>query len=77
MADVPISQKELDDIVFQIARDLIEEAAIEGRIEEPSPEDIMVAVNEVVFVINKYMEYFNTLMHEKQLKESASKLIVG
>ena len=53
MAEVPISQQELEDIIFKVARDLVEEAAIEGRIDEATPEDTMVAVNEVVFVINK------------------------
>jgi hypothetical protein len=74
MAEVPVTQQELEEIVFKIARDLIEEAAIEGRIEEATPEDIMVAVNEVTFVINAYMQYFNDLMQEKQLKSSAKKL---
>jgi hypothetical protein len=77
MADVPISQQELEDIIFNVARDLVEEAAIEGRIEEPNEEDIMIAVNEVAFVISKYMEYFNLLMHTKAMSNSSqSKLII-
>jgi hypothetical protein len=30
MAEVPVTQQELEEIVFKIARDLIEEAAIEA-----------------------------------------------
>ena len=77
MAEVPISQQELEDIIFNVARDLIEEAAITGDIEEPSEEDIMLAVNEVTFVINKYMEYFNLLMSTKSMTNATkSRLIV-
>lgn len=74
MAEVPVTQKELEDIIFQVSRDLIEEAALEGRIEEATPEDVMVAVNEVTFVINRYMEYFNELMRARSESSQKPKL---
>mgnify|MGYP006276164043 CR=1 FL=1 len=74
MAEVPFSTDELNEIVFKIARDLLEEAAIEGRIEEVTDEDIGVAVNEVVFVIDKYMEYVNELFATKAIASTGSKI---
>ena len=55
--------KQLEDITTEVARDLLEQWAINDRFKE----DEMIkaaqdAVDDVVFVINKFMEQFNYYM---------------
>ena len=70
MSSVPLSMSELETIVEVVSRELLEQWAIDDRFEE---EDMIKsaqnAVNDTVFVINKFMEYFNNnmiLQAEKQ-----------
>lgn len=63
MSNIPLSMKQLEDITTEVARDLLEQWAINDRFKE----DEMIkaaqdAVDDVVFVINKFMEQFNYYM---------------
>lgn len=73
MSSVPLSMKQLEDIVTQVSQELLEDWAINDRFKE---EDLTIAaqnaVNDTVFVVNQFMEYFNTIMIEQATE---SKLI--
>lgn len=63
MANVPLSMKQLEDITTTVAQELLEDWAINDRFKE----DEMVkaaqnAVDDTVFIINKFMEHFNYYM---------------
>jgi len=63
MADVPLSMNQLEDITTEIARELLEKWAIEDRFtEEEMVNTAQLAVDDTVFIINKFMEAFNTHM---------------
>lgn len=69
MANVPLSMKQLEDIAVLVSQELLEEWAINDRFDE----DTMVeaqqnAVEDTIFIINKYMEHFNTYMLAEQDK---------
>ena len=63
MASVPLSMNQLEIIVESVSRELLEQWAIDDRFQE---DDMIKAaqnsVNDTVFVINKFMEYFNDTM---------------
>lgn len=74
MAEVPLAEDKLEKIVYDVAKDLLEEWAINDRFEEDQIEEATKnAVDDVVLVINSYMERFNALMDEMNLS-NASKL---
>jgi hypothetical protein len=73
MADIPLSMQQLEDITTQVSRELLEQWAINDRFEE----DQMVkaaqhAVDDTVFIINKFMEQFN---YHMLLESNKQKLI--
>jgi hypothetical protein len=74
MSQVPLSMNQLETIVEVVSRDLLEQWAINDRFKE----DEMVqaaqnSVDDTVFVINAFMEHFNTYMMTKA-KESGINL---
>ena len=74
MAEVPLAQDKLEKIVYDVAKDLLEEWAINDRFEADQIEQATKnAVDDVALVINSYMERFNALMDEMNLS-NASKL---
>jgi hypothetical protein len=63
MASVPLSMNKLEEITFQVAQELLEQWAIDDRFNEDQvAEATQNAVNDTVFVINRFMEEFNTQM---------------
>jgi len=63
MSQVPLSMNKLETIVEIVSRDLLEQWALNDRFTE----DQMVkaaqnSVDDTVFVINAFMEHFNTYM---------------
>lgn len=83
MAEVPVSNSELEDIVSAVAHELYSKWAVDDRFTEEQVEEFAgYAVEDAVFVIGIYMEKVNELMAEKQRQElltssNKSKLIVG
>jgi len=63
MASVPLSANQLETIVETVARDLLESWAINDRFSIDELENAkQYAVDDAVFVINNFMEHFNTYM---------------
>ena len=63
MASIPLSMDQLEKIATDVARDLLENWAINDRFNE----DEMIkagknAVDDTIFVINNFMEHFNQYM---------------
>jgi predicted nuclease of restriction endonuclease-like (RecB) superfamily len=70
MAEVPLSQQDLDSIVYSVATEFIEYKAINGEIEDTTEEIIQNTVNDVAFIINSYMTNFNDTMNKIQLSKA-------
>ena len=71
MAQVPLSVNQLETIVETVSRDLLEQWALDDRFGidnlEKAKQD---AVDDTIFVINQFMEHFNTyLMFEAEKKK--------
>lgn len=63
MSQVPLSTNKLEIIVEIVARDLLEKWAIDDRFtEEELVKATQNAIDDTVFVINNFMEHFNTYM---------------
>ena len=73
MAEVPVSLNDLDSIVYNVSRDLIEERAVNGSIDGITEETAKAVTDDVFFVINRYMYYINEIMENKNL-QSATKI---
>ena len=72
MSQIPLSMNKLETIVEIVSRDLLEQWAINDRFKED--EMIQAAQNSVddtVFVINAFMEHFNTYMMMESEKKKA------
>ena len=69
MSSVPLSVKQLEDIVVSVSQELLEEWAINDRFDEDTmakaQQDV---VEDTVFIINRFMEHFNTYMLAEQDK---------
>jgi uncharacterized FlaG/YvyC family protein len=71
MAQVPLSVNQLETIVETVSRDLLEQWALDDRFGiddlEKAKQD---AVDDTIFVINQFMEHFNTyIMFEAEKKK--------
>lgn len=64
VAEVGITQQDLDEIVFKVARDFVERKAIKGSIEDLDQATTNEVIDDVVFTVEKYMEYMNDYMAE-------------
>jgi hypothetical protein len=63
MSSVPVSMDQLEVIVESVSRELLEQWAIDDRFtEDEMLKAAQNSVNDTVFVINKFMEYFNETM---------------
>jgi enamine deaminase RidA (YjgF/YER057c/UK114 family) len=63
MSSVPIPMNQLEDITTAVARDLLEQWAINDRFTlEELEEAKKNVVEDTIFVINNFMEHFNNLM---------------
>jgi hypothetical protein len=68
--EIPVSPSDLDSIIYNIARDLIEERAINGSIDGVTEETTREVVNDVVFIVERYMYYINSLMDTARLNKA-------
>lgn len=74
MASVPLSMQKLEEIATNVAQDLLESWAIGDRFNEDQMEEAAQhAVNDTIFVINKFMEQFNQHMVTESEKVSLIK----
>jgi hypothetical protein len=71
MSEIPVSNSDLNAIVYNVARDLIEERAIKGQIDDVTEEVSQSIVDDVVFIINQYMYYVNEIMDTANLKNAS------
>jgi enamine deaminase RidA (YjgF/YER057c/UK114 family) len=63
MSSVPMSVNQLEDITTSVARDLLEQWAINDRFTIDELEEAKKnVVDDTIFVINNFMEHFNNLM---------------
>jgi hypothetical protein len=63
MSSVPLSTNKLETIVEVVSRDLLEKWAIDDRFNEDDlVQATQNAIDDTVFVINNFMEHFNTYM---------------
>ena len=69
-AEVPVSEQELNEIIFRVARDFLESKAALGHIEELDDRLTQETVDDVVFIINQYMIHVNQTMAAKRLVTS-------
>lgn len=64
MAEVEITQQDLDNIVYRVARDFVERKAVKGTIEDLDEAVVNEVIDDIVFTITKYMDYINEHMGE-------------
>ena len=73
MSSIPLSLKQLEDLVTVVAGDLLEQWAIEDRFSEDElVKATQDAIDDTVFVINAYMEHVNTYI----MMEAESRKII-
>lgn len=61
--DIPLSVSSLEKIVEVVATELLEQWAIDDRFTEDNIENAKLdAIDDTVFVINSFMNYFNEAM---------------
>lgn len=74
MSNVPLSLEQLEEIATNVARDLLEKWAIDDRFEEEmSDKYAQFAVDDTLFIINKFMTEFNSHMLAESQKDSLIK----
>ena len=66
MAEIPVSNKDLDNVIYQVARDILEQGAIDGTIDDMSEETIRQVTQNVIFTVERYMHYINELITQSQ-----------
>ena len=71
--EIPVTAQDLDSVIYNIARDVIEDRAIEGKIDGVTEETTKQVVNEVVFIVERYMYYINSLMDTQRLAQIKNK----
>lgn len=61
--DIPLSVNNLEQIVEVVATELLEQWAIDDRFAEDKIEEARIdALDDTIFVINSFMNYFNEAM---------------
>jgi predicted HAD superfamily phosphohydrolase YqeG len=73
MAEVPVSNKDLDEVIFKVTKDFIEEKAINGIVSDIDEKLIKETTQDVIFIVERYMSYINELMSNVNLN-AASKI---
>ena len=77
MTSVPISKNDLELIVEQVARGLLEDWAINNRFtEDQMVEATTNAINDTAFVINNFMSMMNDLMLQSSQTSKDKSLII-
>jgi len=77
MADVPLALTDLQNITEVVARNLLEQWAINDRFtEDQLDEATKNAVDDVVFVMNSFMELFNQKMLLQSQESNTNSLII-
>ena len=71
MAEIPVSNNDLNDIIYKVTRDYIEEKAINGIISDVDEKIIQETTQDVVFIVERYMNYINELMSTAQLNQAS------
>ena len=69
---IPVNQDELNDIAYKVASALIEQMAIDGRIEDMSQEFVDTVLKDVCFVMDLYTKLMNEVM-EKYYNEAMAR----
>jgi hypothetical protein len=67
--ELPISPSDLDSVIYNIAKDVIEQRAIDGKIDGITEETSNEVLDEVIFVVERYMYYINSLMDTARLSQ--------
>ena len=67
--ELPISPSDLDSIVYNIAKDVIEQKAIDGKIDGVTEETTNQVLDDVIFIVERYMYYINSLMDTAKLAQ--------
>lgn len=68
--EIPVSSNDLNEIVYNVARDVVEQRAIDGNIENVTEEISNEVLDEVIFIVERYMYYINSLMDTSRLARS-------
>lgn len=68
--EIPVSNSDLNEVVHNVARDLIEERAINGSIDEVTEQSVNEILDEVIFVIERYMYYINSIMDNEKTMQA-------
>ena len=71
MAEIPVSNNDLNDIIYKVTRDYIEEKAVNGIISDVDEKIIQETTQDVVFIVECYMNYINELMSTAQLNQAS------
>lgn len=66
---VPISPNDLNSVIYNIAKDVIEQRAIKGKIDGVTEETTNEVLDDVIFVVERYMYYINSLMDSAKLAQ--------
>lgn len=68
--EIPISSNDLNEIVYNVARDVVEQKAIDGKIAEITEEISNETLDDVIFIVERYMYYINSLMDTQRLAQT-------
>jgi hypothetical protein len=67
--EIPVSPNDLNEVVYNVARDVVEQMAIEGKIADIDINDELTneVLDNVIFIVERYMYYINSLMDTQRL----------
>jgi hypothetical protein len=70
--EIPVSPNDLNEVVYNVARDVVEQMAIEGKIADADINDELTneILDNVIFVVERYMYYINSLMDTQKLAQT-------
>jgi hypothetical protein len=68
--EIPISSNDLNEIVYNVARDVVEQKAIDGKIAEMTEGVSNETLDDVIFIVERYMYYINSLMDTQRLAQT-------
>lgn len=71
MSEVPVSNKDLDEVIYKVTRDVIEEKAVNGLVSDVDEKLIQETTQDVIFVVERYMNYINELMSATSLNQAS------
>lgn len=72
MSEIPVSQADLESIILSVAHSLYEKWALDDRFtEEQIEEAAQWATDDVLFVIESYMQKINETFSNKSIQNSA------